>query len=68
MMSMAGGSQPNRSSHLLVEILALSNVADVQNHILHFLGNTKGRDTFLPMGFCAAIRTSSFIADDPIGP
>ena len=41
-------------SLLLVDILALSNVAYVQNYIHHFLRNTKGRDYFIPMGFCAA--------------
>ncbi|KAI2490854.1 hypothetical protein MHU86_23707 [Fragilaria crotonensis] len=41
------------------DILTLSNVAYVQNHIHHFLRNTKGRDAFIPMGFCAAIRVSA---------
>ena len=50
------------------DILALSNVAYVQNHIHHFLRNTKGRDAFIPMGFCAAIRTASFMADTPDRP
>ncbi|KAI2498222.1 hypothetical protein MHU86_16304 [Fragilaria crotonensis] len=50
------------------DILTLSNVAYVQNHIHHFLRNTKGRDAFIPMGFCAAIRTASFTADTPDRP
>ncbi|KAI2497931.1 hypothetical protein MHU86_16537 [Fragilaria crotonensis] len=54
---------PNSPRQTFADILALSNVAYVQNHIHHFLRNTKGRDAFIPMGFCAAIRTASFLAD-----
>ena len=46
-----------------IDILALNNVAYVQNLIHHFLRNTKGRGAFIPMSFCAAIRTASFLAD-----
>ncbi|KAI2492441.1 hypothetical protein MHU86_22121 [Fragilaria crotonensis] len=57
------GRTPTRPVQTFADILALSNVAYVQNHIHHFLRNTKGRDAFIPMGFCAAIRTASFLAD-----
>ncbi|KAI2502890.1 hypothetical protein MHU86_11559 [Fragilaria crotonensis] len=57
------GRTPTRPVQTFADILVLSNVAYVQNHIHHFLRNTKGRDAFIPMGFCAAIRTASFLAD-----
>ena len=59
---------PSRPVPSFVDILALSYVAYVQNHIHHFLRNTKGRDAFIQMGFCAAIRTAYFLADAPDRP
>jgi hypothetical protein len=57
------GEKPSAPVSSFAELLALSNVAYVQNHIQNFLLNTKGRDAFIPMGLCAAIRTASFISD-----
>ena len=57
------GEKPTAPVPSFAELLSLSNVAYVQNHIHNFLRNTKGRDALIPMGLCAAIRTASFIAD-----
>ncbi len=57
------GRMPNRPVQTFADILALRNVAYVQNHMHHFLRNTKGRDAFPPIGFCAAIRTASSLSD-----
>jgi hypothetical protein len=57
------GEKPSAPVSSFVELLALSNVAYVQNHIQNFLQNTKGRDAFISMGLCATIRTASFISD-----
>jgi hypothetical protein len=59
----ADGEKPIAPVSSFAELLSLSNVAYVQNHIHNFLRNTKGRDALIPMGLCAAIRTASFIAD-----
>ena len=47
------GRTPTCPVQTFANILALSN----------FLRNTKGRDAFILMGFCAAIRTASFLAN-----
>ncbi|KAI2511577.1 hypothetical protein MHU86_2831 [Fragilaria crotonensis] len=57
------GRTPSRPVQTFADILVLSNVAYLQNHLHHFLRNTKGRDAFIPIGFCAAIRAASFLAD-----
>jgi hypothetical protein len=57
------GEKPSAPVSSFAELLALSNVAYVQNHIQNFLRNTKGRDALIPMGLCTAIRTVSFISD-----
>jgi hypothetical protein len=44
------GEKPSAPAFSFTELLALSNVAYVQNHIQNFLRNTKGRDAFIPMG------------------
>ncbi len=59
----ADGEKPTAPVSSFAELLSLSNVAYVQNHIHNFLRNTKGIDALIPMGLCAAIRTASFIAD-----
>ena len=59
----ADGERPSAPVSSFAELLSLSNVAYVQNHIHNFLRNAKGRDALIPMGLCAAIRTASFIAD-----
>ena len=58
-----GGNVPSHPVRSFADILALSNVAYVQNHVHNFLRNTKGRDVLLPTGFCAAIKTASFVSD-----
>jgi hypothetical protein len=57
------GEKPSVPVASFAELLALSNIAYVQNHIQNFLRNTKGRGAFIPMGLCDAIRTASFISD-----
>ena len=44
----------------LDEILSLSNLAFVQNHMKHFLHHTKGLDMQISTGLCVAICTGSF--------
>ncbi len=48
----ADGEKPTAPVSSFAELLSLSNVAYVQNHIHNFLRNTKGRDALIPMG-CA---------------
>ncbi len=48
----ADGDKPTTPVSSFAELLSLSNVAYVQNHIHNFLRNTKGRDTLIPMAVC----------------
>jgi hypothetical protein len=57
---MPDGTAPIRPIATFVEVLALSNVAFMQNHMHNFLRHSKHLDMQIASGVCAAIRTGTF--------
>jgi hypothetical protein len=57
---MPDGTAPTKPITTFVEVLALSNVAFMQNHMHNFLRHSKHLDVQIASGVCAAIRTGTF--------
>jgi hypothetical protein len=53
---MSDGTAPTRPIMMFVEVLALSNIAFMQNHMHNFLRHSKHLDVQIASGVCAAIR------------
>ena len=54
------GMVPTRPTRSFLEVLALTNVAFMQNHMHNFLRHSKSLDVQIASGVCAAIRTGTF--------
>jgi hypothetical protein len=54
------GTAPTRPITTFIKVLALSNVAFMQNHMHNFLRHSKHLDVQIASGVCAAIRTGTF--------
>jgi hypothetical protein len=57
---MPDGLAPTKPTTTFVEVLALSNVAFMQNHMHNFLRHSKHLDEQIASGVCAAIRSGTF--------